>query len=135
MKKLTHLIIISIIFIAISCEKDNTSQRFKNLTNPVWASDSLLANGIDASGPGGILAIFNGDAKFNKDGTGTFGTYSGNWNFNNNETELVIGTSALAFPVTTDIIELTATSLKVKTVFQSPLIPIPVNLRMTFKAK
>ena len=45
-----------------SCSKDTTSERFKLLTGPVWTTESLLANGIDASGPGQILEKFKGDA-------------------------------------------------------------------------
>ncbi len=136
MKKTVLLIIISISLLAYACDKDKESDRFKFLTTPVWTADSLLANGFDASGSGGILAIFNGDAKFNTDGTGSFGSYNGTWRFNSDETELVIVTEALLLPVTTDIVELTTQSLKVTTLYPNPLNPTqPINLRMTFKAK
>jgi hypothetical protein len=136
MKRTVLFIIITISLLAFACDKDEESDRFKYLTTPVWEADSLLANGIDASGPGGILAIFNGNAKFNTDGTGSFGSYNGTWRFNSDETELVIITEALLLPVTTDIVELTAQSLKVTTLFPNPVNPTqPVNLRMTFKAK
>jgi hypothetical protein len=136
MKKFILLIIIFLSILTFACDKDETSERFKFLTTPVWASDSLLANGVDASGPDGILSIFNGDAKFNEDGTGNFGNYTGTWRFNSDETELVIITDALQLPVTTDIVELTAQSLKVTTLFPNPVDPNqPVRLRMTFKAK
>jgi hypothetical protein len=136
MKRTVLLIIISISLLAVACDKDEESDRFKFLTTPVWTADSLLANGVDASGPGGILSIFVGDAKFNTDGTGTFGSYNGTWRFNSDETELVLVTDALLLPVTTDIVELTAQSLKVTTLFPNPANPTQtLNLRMTFKAK
>ncbi len=137
MKNPALLIIISVSLLTFACKKtDKTSDRFNFLTTPVWTADSLLANGLDASGPGGILEIFKGDAKFNADGTGSFGTYTGTWRFNSTETELVIVTEALQLPVTTDIVELNATSLKVTTLYPNPLIPTqPINIRMTFKAR
>ena len=136
MKNFTLLIIISGILLASACKKDKTSERFKFLTTPVWASDSLLANGSDASGPGGILEIFKGDAKFNVDGSGNFGLYTGTWRFNFDETELVIVTDALLLPVTTDIVELNDKSLKVTTLFPNPVNQAePIKLRLTFKAR
>ena len=97
---------------------------------------AYLPNGLDASGPGGILEIFNGDAKFNVDGSGNFGLYTGTWRFNFNETELVIMTDALPLPVTTKIVELTSGSLKVTTLFPNPVNQAePIKLRLTFKAR
>ncbi len=60
-------------------KKEEKSERFLNLTGNVWTTDSLLANGIEAGGPGQILEKFSGDAEFNEDGTGYFGEYSGSW--------------------------------------------------------
>jgi len=106
------------------------------LTGPVWASDSLLANGIDASGESGLLKNFKGDAKFNEDGSGYFGIYKGTWRFSYNETQIVITTDSLPLPLTTKIAELTSASLKITTTYSTPLNPtVPVNLRLTFKAK
>jgi hypothetical protein len=124
MKNLILLLVISGCFYMISCKKDSQSENFKLLTTPVWSSDSLLVNGTDASDPGGLLENFKGDVKFNTDYTGTFGDYTGTWRFALNET----------LPLTTQIVELTTASLKIKTSF--PVIQgTPLNIRMTFKAK
>ena len=134
MKNLALLLIISGCFLISSCKKDSHSEPFNFLTGPVWTTDSLLANGIDASGPDGMLKIFKGEFKFNEDGTGYFGIYTGTWRFAYNETNIVIETDSLPFPVTTKIAELTKISLKVTTIYPDPL-GVPTNLRMTFKAK
>lgn len=125
------------IFIFMSCENnDDQSANFKLLTGPSWRSDSLLVNGLDASGPAGLLEDFKGDVKFNTDGTGTFGNYTGTWRFASNETQLVITTDSLLFPLITMIRELKNTSLKVTTNFPNPLdFAKPFNIRMTFKPK
>lgn len=88
------------------CDKNDKETRFDLLTGPVWASDQLLIGGDDASGPGGLLEGFKGDAKFNKDGTGTFGTHTGTWRFSQNETQLVITSEELPLPLTTIIDDL-----------------------------
>ncbi len=134
MKNLFLLLIISGCFYVASCKKNTESVNFKLLTGPTWTSDSLLANGVDASGPDGILKNFKGDAKFNNDYTGTFGVYTGTWRFAFNETELVIETDSLPIPVTTQIVELNTISLKVTTIYPNPQ-GVPTNIRMTFKAK
>jgi hypothetical protein len=135
MKNLFLLLIISGCFVAFSC-KEKESERFRFLTGPIWVTDSLLANGVDATGPGGILKKFMGDAKFNKDGTGYFGVYNGTWRFNIDETMLVISSDSLPLAITTDIVELTSTSLKVKTLFPNlQNFSSPINIRMTFKVK
>jgi hypothetical protein len=135
MKNLLLFVIISGCFVVFSCKKKE-SDRFKFLTSPIWVADSLLANGVDATGPGGILSSFIGDAKFNTDGTGYFGSYTGTWRFNSDETKLVIETDSLPIPVVADIKELTSSSLKVTTVLPNPLDPLsPFNIRMTFKPK
>jgi len=119
-----------------SCEKDDMSDRMKNLTTAVWLSDSLLVNGVDASGPGQILASFKGEVIFNKDGTGTFGPHTGTWRFAMNETELVIESPNLPLPLSTRIHELTKSSLKVSTSFPNINDPLkPLQIRLTFKAK
>jgi hypothetical protein len=136
MKNLILIAIISGTMLAFACKKDDKSERFKFLTTPVWTSDSLLANGANASGPGGILEKFKGEAKFRDDGTGYFGIYTGIWRFNSDETELVIVTDSLVLPIISDIIELKATSLKVTTLAPNQQNPSqPYNIRMTFKAK
>ena len=138
MKNLALIFIATVSILAFSCRKtDKTTERFRLLTTVVWASDSLLANGVDASQPGGMLVNLKGDARFKEDGTGTFGDYTGTWRFNSDETKLTITSSALIIPmITTDVKELTATSLKITTSFTNPLAPgTPVNIRMTFKAK
>jgi len=132
-------LILTAIFIAslfaFSC-KDKESDRFRFLTENVWVPDSLYANGVDATGPGGILESFLGDARFNKDGTGTFGSYEGTWRFSANETKIIIETDSLAIPVIADIVELTSTSLKLTAVLPNPSdFQNPFNIRMTFKAK
>jgi hypothetical protein len=136
MKNLTLLLIISGCFLIFSCVKESKSETFKLLTGPVWASDSLLVNGVDAGYAGGMLDIFKGDAKFNTDGTGYFGKYSGNWRFAYNETEIIIVQDSLLLPITTKIAELTAISLKITTTYPNTINPAsPFFIRMTFKAK
>ena len=132
MKKLLPFFMLLVIVIASSCDKDNASDRFTLLTSHTWTSDSLLANGVDASDPGEMLALFKGDAMFNVDGTGTFGQYSGTWRFVDNETNLAITSPDLPFTLTTQIVELTSVSLKVT--FSYPGQP-PTNIRMTFMPK
>ena len=133
MKNLALLIILTIFLAIFSCKKDSESERFKLLTDPTWASDSLLANGVDASGPGGVLEKFKGTVKFNKDGTGTFGVYEGKWRFAYEETQIVIETDSLPIPLTTKIAELTSSSLKITTSYPNLLTGITINIRMTFK--
>jgi hypothetical protein len=136
MKNIALLLILSGCFYFSSCRKDTKSEPFKLLTGPTWVSDSLLANKVDASGPSGMLKNFKGEVKFNEDGTGNFGVYTGTWRFAFNETQIVITTDSLPVPLTTQIAELTTLSLKITTTYPNPLIPtVPVNIRMTFKAK
>jgi hypothetical protein len=120
--------------IALACNKESESQRFKLLTGVTWVSDSLLVNGVDASLPGGLLEDFKGDVKFNTDHSGTFGTFDGTWRFAFDETEIVISSDSLLLPITAIIRELTSSSLKVTTSYQIPPAD-PINIRMTFKAK
>ncbi len=125
-----------LLLIFTRCGKEEQNSRFDMLTGVTWASDSLLVNGADAGNPGQLLYKFRGDAKFNADGTGTFGKYSGKWWFTESQTQLVISSDSLALPLTTLITELTPQSLKVNTQvpditnFQNLL-----NVRLTFKAK
>ena len=136
MRNIVMLLIISGIFIAYSCNKEEGLNRFTLLTAPTWVTDSLLANGIDASGPGGVLQKFKGDAKFKEDGTGYFGKYTGTWRFNVEETQITIITDSMPLPIVTNIKELTEASLKVTTIVPNPLDQYnPFNIRMTFKVK
>ncbi len=136
MKNLALLAFISACLLIFACNKDDRSERFKLLTSPIWRTDSLLANGVDATGPGQILEKFAGDAKFSEDGTGYFGDYTGQWRFNVEETQLTIITDSLPLPIIADIIELTSISLKITTVVPNQLDrDTPFNIRMTFKAK
>jgi hypothetical protein len=136
MKNLILFLVISVCLFAFSCTEDTQSEAFKLLTGPVWVSDSLLANGVDASGPDGMLKNFKGEAKFNTDGTGNFGIYTGNWRFAFDETQIVISTDSLPLPLTTKIAELTEVSLKITTTYPNLLNPsAPTYLRLTFKAK
>lgn len=106
------------------------------LTTPIWLSDSLLADGIEAGGIDGMLHKFAGETKFNKDGTGQVGEYTGTWYLNENETELIINADSLPAEVTTYIDELTEASLKINTVFPHQDNPsVLIGIRMTFKAK
>jgi hypothetical protein len=136
MKNLALFLIVAGCLFSSSCKKDSQSQTFKLLTGPVWASDSLLANGADASGADGMLKNFKGDAKFNKDGTGSFGIYTGTWRFAYNETQIIISADSLSLPLTTKIAELTSISLKITTSYANLLNPAaPILIRMTFKPK
>ena len=133
MKNLFIFLIICGLAVFIGCQKDNSSDRFSLLTDPTWSADSLLADGVDASGPGMILEKFKGDAKFYKDGTGYFGVYEGIWSFASNQTQLVIQSDSLPLPLVALIKELSYSSLKITT---SVIIPFDtMDIRMTFKAK
>ena len=127
------LVVFGCIFIT-TCTKDTQSEKLKLLTGPTWTSDSLLANGVDASGPDGMLKNFKGEVKFNTDLTGNFGIYTGTWKFAYNETQIIITTDSLPIPLITQIAELTKSSLKIKTSYPN-LLGVSTNLRMTFKAK
>ncbi|MCJ7447595.1 MAG: hypothetical protein MUO72_07880 [Bacteroidales bacterium] len=141
MKNLALLFIISGCLFAFACNKDKPSERFKFLTGPVWTTDSLLANGADASGPGQLLEPFKGDAKFKEDGTGYFGIHTGQWSFFSEETEIKITTDLPVFgsiiiPILCDIVELTSLSLKITTVVPNLANPQePHKIRLTFKAR
>lgn len=134
MKKILISILIITTFFAFSCGKEEESARFNMLTSIIWLSDSLIANGEDASGPGELLEKFIGKAIFNKDGSGTFGDYIGTWHFAYDETKIVLASDSLIMPLTTNIEELTNTSLKITTSFPNMLDPEnPTAIRLTFK--
>ena len=136
MRNIALLAFISACLLIFACNKNDRSERFKLLTSPIWRADSLFANGVDATGPGQILEKFAGDAKFDEDGSGYFGDYTGQWRFNVQETQLTIITDSLPLPIIADIKEITSISLKITTVVPNQLDPdTPFNIRMTFKAK
>ena len=136
MKNPALLIIMLSFLLASACKKDDKTERFNFLTTPTWTTFSLLADGVDASGPGGILEPFKGDAKFNEDGTGYFGNYTGSWRFNVDQTQLVIIPDSLLIPIITDIAELNASSLKVTFLYPNSSDPEnPFNIQIIFKVK
>ncbi len=132
------------LLVVASCDKDEdeVSDRFDLLTGVEWESESLFVNGIDASGPGDLLEDFKGTAKFNKDGTGHFGAYTGTWRFLQDYTILEIktmipfGETQIPITLPADIIELTATILKIETNFPNFQNPEEeLKIEMTFRAK
>ena len=136
MKKLSYLLIIFGCLLVLAYCKKETSERFKLLTTPTWDADTLLADGVDAGGPGQFLEKFNGDAKFNDDGTGTFGNYTGTWTFVSGETQIKIVTDSLPIPLYCNIVELTTAFLKITTSVINPdNFADLIDVRMTFHAK
>ncbi|MGQ9620597.1 MAG: hypothetical protein ACUVTX_06375 [Bacteroidales bacterium] len=130
---LWFIVLVAILF---ACKKEKESERFKLLTAHIWTSDSLLVNGQDAGGPGGMLEKFKGDAKFEKDYTGYFGKYTGTWRFSYGEENIVIESDSLMVPLTAKIVLLTQTDFKITTVYPNVQDPLnPFNIRMTFKSK
>lgn len=136
MRNIALFLIISLCIAVSSC-KEKESERFRFLTEPTWVAVSLLANGADATGPDGLLEGFVGDAKFNADGTGTFGSYSGTWMFDVTEEKLIISSPSLPISVTLNIIELTSTSLKLQGSLPDlqNLAGPPIDIQMTFRPK
>lgn len=136
MKKLNiiYLALLSAI-IVFACTKEEKSERFKILTGQVWTSDSLLVDGQEAGGPGGLLEKMAGDAEFRPDGTGYFGQYTGTWYFEYDETEITIDSDSLAFPLTSKIVELTWQSFKITTSFPSGTPGVDLAIRITFIPK
>ena len=136
MKNIIASALIIALFTIFSCGKDDESAKFTLLTSKTWLSDSLLANGVIADGPGEMLENFKGEVKFFEDGTGEFGGYIGTWHFAYEETKIVLASDSLIVPLTTDIEELTDASLKVTTLFPNFTDPEnPTDIRMTFKSK
>ena len=138
MNRFVFLVSVVVGMLIFSCndkEEEKEEDYFNLLTGPTWVADSLLADGVDASGPGGILELFKGEAKFKADNTGTFGSYSGTWSFVN-KTQISINTTEFPFPIVANILELTQNSLKITTVVLDVNNPPAVfSIRMTFKAK
>jgi len=135
MKKLSLLLVITAAFLIFSCSKEKKSENFILLTTPVWSSDTLLANGEDASGPGELLEKFKGDARFEEDGSGYFGDYTGQWRFNPDESQITIITDSMPLPIICNLIMLTADSLKITTIVPDKVTLDPINIRMTFSVK
>jgi hypothetical protein len=136
MKNLLLPAVILICLALANCSKDSGPDLFKIITTPVWKTDSLMANGIDAGGPGQLLEKFKGEAKFNKDASGYFGKYTGTWWFTENRTQIIIKTDSLALPLTCKILELMESSFKITTAVPDKLNPTAeVKIRMTFKPK
>jgi len=126
------------VLILAACSKKEDSTNFKLLTGHIWESSVLLVDGVDESGVDGLLAEFVGDASFKTDGTGTFGTYTGNWYFSNNETKITISSPSLmnSLPVTLNIEELTSTVFTMSTTLAIKLdLQNPNLIEMTFTAK
>ena len=135
MKKIALLVITGAILVFLAC-KETESEKFRLITAHIWTSDSLLIEGVDASGPGQMLEKFKGDAKFNKDMTGYFGKYTGIWRFTYSETNLVIDSDSLQMPLTANIVLLNDAYLKITTTYPNIINPSnPLDIRMTFKAK
>lgn len=139
MKSIRLFTLLSAAFIIVSsCSKKDDSERFKLLTGHIWESSELLVDGVDESGAGMLLEEFVGDAEFKTDGTGTFGQYTGTWNFSNNETKITISSPALmnGIPVTLNIEELTSAVFTMSTTL--PIkgdIANPNLIELTFTAK
>ncbi|MBK9291826.1 MAG: hypothetical protein IPM52_09405 [Bacteroidetes bacterium] len=135
-RNLLFFAIVALLALAASCSKSGDDDRFEIITGQSWQTDSLLVDGQDASQPGQILHKFKGEARFNRDATGTFGQYSGTWRFTNNRTALEIKTDSLPIPLLANIVELTKQSLKITTAYPHPEVPnTDMKIRMTFKAR
>ena len=136
MKKPVLLLLVLFLIVIASCKKTSESANFRNLTSITWKSDTMMADGVIADGPGQMLEKFKGDARFNADGQGYFGQYSGTWRFSNNEKYLVIESDSLAVPLTANIVLLTAENFKITTSYPNPYDPFkPFSIRMTFIPK
>ncbi len=118
------LLFIALCLTMLGCKKNEDdavkSERFIILTSLTWTSQTLEVDGVDASGPDGLLEPFVGDVTFNEDGTGTIGSETGTWNFTSNETQLIINSPALNFPVTLNIVELSETRLELTANIPNP---------------
>jgi len=135
MKKLFSILLISVTVLMFSC-KEKESERYELLTGTTWEAESLLANGVDATGPGGLLEGFSGVAKFKTDGTGTFGSFEGEWAFNSDETKITINSETLPLPITCSILELTSSTLKLQALVPNPDdLQNPITIEMTFSAQ
>ncbi len=124
----------AVIFACTEKEDEIVLTPYELLTGHVWVSDSLLADGEDASGEGEMLEKFNGPAEFRTDGTGTFGEYTGTWTLSDDNKELTIITQELPMQILALVVELNQTSLKVTTAFPDFANPgETIAIRLTFK--
>jgi hypothetical protein len=136
MKKTAILLFVISLLLVSACKKETQSERFLLLTAHTWTTESLLAGGVDASGPGQLLEKFKGDIKFNEDGSGFFGQYVGTWRFVYDETSIVLESVDLPAPLTVYIAELTNLSMKLTTSYPNIADPQhPLEISMTFKPK
>ncbi|HOS71330.1 MAG TPA: hypothetical protein PLZ75_02650 [Bacteroidales bacterium] len=136
MRRTICLSFIAIALLLTACSKEKESERFRLLTTPVWVSESILVNGVKPEGDWDFLNDFTGDAKFHKDGTGYFGSFTGEWKFNDAETEIIITTTTVPIPIVTEIIELTSVTLKISTTILNPQNPAEsADVIMIFKAR
>ena len=136
MKKQLILGLITLVALFAACNKTDDNDRFELLTSSVWVSDTLFVDGQDASGPGELLEKFKGEARFNRDATGSFGAYTGSWRFADDRTQLIITTDSLPIPLTALIEELSASALRITTAYPSLTNPDEdMLIRMTFNAK
>lgn len=134
MKRRYLCLVVAALVMLAACSKDKESERFRFLTGNIWESEELLVDGQDESG--GLLSFLAGEARFNKDGTGSFGDYAGTWYFSNNETQITIKTESLPVPLTLIVNELTGQKFKISTYFPIKLDPDNPNLiEITFRAK
>ncbi len=120
MRNTICLSIITTVLLLTACSKDKKSEPFRLLTTPVWVNESILVDGEEPAGDWVFLNEFTGEAKFNEDGTGYFGSFTGQWRFNEAETEITITTETIPLPIITRIIELTSQRLKISTVILNP---------------
>jgi hypothetical protein len=139
MKKIYAVFVLLAVVLAVACDKEKEPEPktpYELLTMHVWVSDSLLADGQEAGGPGQMLAAFNGDAEFRTDGTGTFGEFTGTWTLSADNKEITIISPDLPVTIIAKIEELTETSLKITTGFPNIANPnVVIAIRMTFKKK
>lgn len=136
MKKLIYLTFVAVALFLYSCSKDKESERFTLLTTPVWTTESITATGADTTGVGVLIKLIRGDAKFNTDGTGTFGMFSGKWSLNSDEDQITITTLALPSSIVADILTLTNQSLKLSADITIATHPQDlINLVLSFKVK
>ena len=136
MKKTGLILLFFTSLVLVACDRDDedeVSERFLLLTSTVWVSDQLLVNGVDASE--GVLASFRGEAIFEVDGTGSFGQFTGTWEFMENETKLRITPQGFIV-IIADIVRLTTDTLEIVTGYPNPLDPAEIlDVRMIFNAQ
>lgn len=139
MRLCKYLALIALIsFTYLGCEKgeETKSKNLILLTGTIWTSQTLEANGVDASAPGEFLEDFVGDAIFNENGSGTLGSLTGSWRFASNETQIIITADELTIPVTMNIIELSETRIELETSVPNPSNPLElVDIKMVYVPK